>query len=279
MVKNQDGTLSGMPSGFTELDRITSGWQNSDLIIVAARPGMGKTAFAISLMRNASVDFGLPVAFFSLEMASNQLDNRLMSAQAELEGDKIRKGKLGDFEWLQFNERIKPLTQAPIYIDDTPALSTMELKGKCRRLKSKHDIKLIIVDYLQLMSGDINTRSDTRKREQEIASLLRALKNLAKELDIPVIALSQLSRPVEYRGNKKPQLADLRPIAAIEQNAGLVIFLYRPERYGITEDEYGNSTIGLVEVIIAKNRNGPTGHLPLRFHDKFSKFSNFELNG
>ncbi|MCH8317805.1 MAG: replicative DNA helicase [Bacteroidetes bacterium] len=274
----KDG-LTGVPSGFTALDRITSGWQKSDLIIIAARPGMGKTAFALNAMRNASVDSGFPVAFFSLEMASIQLVNRLMSAEAELEGEKIRQGRLKDFEWMQLHEKIKPLTQAPIFVDDTAALSIMELRGKCRRLKIKHDIKLIIVDYLQLMVGDTNAKYGAGNREQEIASISRALKNLAKELEVPVIALSQLSRAVEHRGGpKRPQLADLRESGSIEQDADLVIFLYRPEHYGITEDEAGNPTTGLADVDVAKHRNGRTANITLRFIDKFTKFTNFEFN-
>ncbi|MBW8050435.1 MAG: replicative DNA helicase [Cytophagales bacterium] len=274
----KDG-LTGVPSGFTELDRITSGWQKSDLIIIAARPGMGKTAFALTAMRNASIDSHFPVAFFSLEMSSIQLVNRLMSAEAELEGEKIRQGRLKDFEWLQLHEKIKPLTQAPIYVDDTPALSIMELRGKCRRLKIKHDIKLIIVDYLQFMVGDTNKKYGSGNREQEIASISRALKNLAKELNVPVIALSQLSRAVEHRGgDKKPLLADLRESGSLEQDADLVIFLYRPELYGLTEDNEGNSTSGLAEVLVAKHRNGQTGEIKLQFIKKFTKFNDSGYN-
>ncbi|MFN6946386.1 MAG: replicative DNA helicase, partial [Cytophagaceae bacterium] len=205
--KDQDGTLTGVPSGFTSLDRLTSGWQKSDLIIMAARPGMGKTAFVVSAMRNAAVNFNIPVAIFSLEMSSVQLVNRLISAEAELESEKIRKGNLEEYEWQQLHHRIPKLTNAPIYIDDTAALSIRELRTKSRRLKAKHDIQMIIIDYLQLMSGEGNSKGSSGNREQEIAAISRALKNLAKELEVPVIALSQLSRQVESRPDKRPQLS------------------------------------------------------------------------
>jgi len=274
----KDG-LTGIASGFTELDRITSGWQNSDLIIVAARTGMGKTAFAVSAMRNTAVDFNHPVAFFSMEMASIQLVNRLMSAEAELDGDKIRQGNLEDFEWQQLEHKITPLTRAPIYLDDTAALSIMDLRAKCRRLKIKNDIRLIIVDYLQLMKGESNTQFRQGNREQEIASISRGLKNIAKELKVPIIALSQLRRMVEDRGGpKKPQLSDLRESGSIEQDADIVILLYRPEVYGITEDEEGHSLRGMVEVNVSKHRNGRTGRIPLRFISQFTKFDNCVYN-
>ncbi|HNP95262.1 MAG TPA: replicative DNA helicase, partial [Cyclobacteriaceae bacterium] len=226
---HKDG-LTGVPSGFSRLDRITSGWQKSDLIIIAARPGMGKTAFVVSALRNASVDFNFPVAIFSLEMASIQLVNRLISAEAELESEKIRKGNIQEFEWQQLVHKTNRLSTAPIFIDDTPALSILELRAKCRRLKAEHNVQLIVVDYLQLMKGEIGGN-----REQEIASISRALKGVAKELNVPVIALSQLSRGVETRGgDKRPQLSDLRESGSIEQDADIVMFLYRPEYYKIT---------------------------------------------
>lgn len=272
---HKDG-LTGVPSGFTELDRVTSGWQKSDLIIIAARPGMGKTAFVVSATRNAAVNFKQGVAIFSLEMSSVQLVNRLISAEAELESEKIKKGNLADYEWEQLVHKTAKLSSAPIFIDDTPALSILELRAKCRRLKAQHDIQLIVIDYLQLMSGDSSGRGGGN-REQEIASISRALKNLAKELSVPVIALSQLSRAVETRGgDKKPQLSDLRESGSIEQDADMVIFLYRPEYYGITEDEAGNSVQGTGEVIIAKHRNGSLGSVHLRFIGKYTKFGDLE---
>ncbi|MBX2962876.1 MAG: replicative DNA helicase [Cyclobacteriaceae bacterium] len=271
LKEHKDG-LTGVPSGFTALDRMTSGWQNSDLVIIAARPGMGKTAFVVSAMRNAAVDFKRPVAIFSLEMASVQLVNRMISAEAELEGEKIRKGQLAEFEWQQLVHKTNRLSSAPIFIDDTPALSILELRAKCRRLKAEHGIQLIIVDYLQLMRGDTGGN-----REQEIASISRALKGIAKELSVPVLALSQLSRGVETRGgDKRPQLSDLRESGSIEQDADMVIFLYRPEYYKITVDEEGMPTQGMGEVIIAKHRNGQTGSVKLKFIGKYTKFSDFD---
>lgn len=271
LKEHKDG-LTGVPSGFTALDRMTSGWQSSDLVIIAARPGMGKTAFVVSAMRNAAVDFKRPVAIFSLEMASVQLVNRMISAEAELEGEKIRKGQLAEFEWQQLVHKTNRLSSAPIFIDDTPALSILELRAKSRRLKAEHGIQLIIVDYLQLMRGDTGGN-----REQEIASISRALKGIAKELNVPVLALSQLSRGVETRGgDKRPQLSDLRESGSIEQDADMVIFLYRPEYYKITVDEEGMPTQGMGEVIIAKHRNGQTGSVKLKFIGKYTKFADFD---
>ncbi len=275
--KSQKEGLTGVPSGFTALDRVTSGWQPSDLIILAARPAMGKTAFVVSAMRNAAVDFGKGVAIFSLEMSSIQLVNRLISAEAELDSEKIKKGNLADYEWTQLNHKITRLSQAPIFIDDTPGLSIRELRTKCRRLKAQHDIQMVIIDYLQLMSGNAEGSKGGGNREQEIASISRALKQLAKELNVPVIALSQLSRAVETRGgDKKPMLSDLRESGSIEQDADMVCFLYRPEYYGITEDEMGNPTLGVGEVIIAKHRNGEVGSVALKFIGKYTKFGNLE---
>jgi len=268
---HKDG-LTGVPSGFSNLDRITNGWQKSDLIIIAARPGMGKTAMVVTAMRNAAVDFEKPVAIFSLEMSSIQLVNRLISAEAELESEKIKKGNLAEFEWEQLVHKTAKLTSAPIFIDDTPALTIFELRAKSRRLKAQHDVQLIIVDYLQLMSGD-SSKNSGGNREQEIASISRALKNLAKELEVPVIAISQLSRAVETRGgDKRPQLSDLRESGSIEQDADMVMFLYRPEYYGITEDESGLPTAGMAEMIIAKHRNGSLDSIPLKFVAKYTKF-------
>jgi replicative DNA helicase len=273
--QHKDG-LTGIPSGFTSLDSITSGWQKAELVIVAARPGMGKTAFLLSALRNAAVDHNYPVAIFSLEMASLQLVNRLISAEAALEGEKIKKGSLADHEWEQLIHKTSQLSQAPIYIDDTPALSIFELRAKCRRLKAKHDIQLIAVDYLQLMSGE--SIKGAGNREQEIASISRSLKSIAKELNVPVIVGSQLSRAVETRGgNKRPQLSDLRESGSIEQDADMVLFLYRPEYYGMTEDEEGHPTQGMAEVIVAKHRNGSLDNVVLKFIGKYTKFTDHEF--
>ena len=275
--EHKDG-LTGVPSGFTELDRVTAGWQASDLVIIAARPAMGKTAFVVSAMRNAAVEFGEAVAIFSLEMSSIQLVNRLISAEAELESEKIKKGNLADHEWEQLVHKTARLTEAPIFIDDTPGLSILELRAKCRRLKAQHDIKMIIIDYLQLMSGDSSkSGGGPGNREQEIASISRALKGIAKELNVPVIALSQLSRAVETRGgDKRPQLSDLRESGSIEQDADMVMFLYRPEYYDITEDEDGLPTAGTGEVIIAKHRNGSLENVKLKFIGRFTKFADLD---
>ena len=272
VLKDHKDGLTGVPSGFTALDRITSGWQRSDLVIIAARPGMGKTAFVVSALRNAAVDFKMPVAIFSLEMASVQLVNRMISAEAELEGEKIKKGNLADHEWAQLVHKTSRLSSAPIFIDDTPALSILELRAKCRRLKAEHNIQLVVIDYLQLMRGE-----QGGNREQEIASISRALKGIAKELNVPVLALSQLSRGVETRGgDKRPQLSDLRESGSIEQDADIVMFLYRPEYYKITVDEEGMPTQGMGEVIVAKHRNGSTGTAKLKFIGKFTKFADFD---
>lgn len=239
------------------------------------------TAFIVSAMRNAAVDFKQAVAIFSLEMSSIQLVNRLISAEAELDSEKIKKGQLADHEWQQLVHKTASLTEAPIFIDDTPALSILELRAKCRRLKQQHDIQLIVIDYLQLMSGD-TTKSGggAGNREQEIASISRALKNIAKELSVPVIALSQLSRAVETRGgDKRPQLSDLRESGSIEQDADMVMFLYRPEYYGITEDENGIPTTNVGEIIIAKHRNGSLETVPLKFIGRFTKFSDLDSPG
>jgi len=276
--KHQADGLTGIPTGFTALDRVTSGWQKSDLVIIAARPGMGKTAFVVSAMRNAAVDFNKPVAIFSLEMSNIQLVNRLISAEAELESDKIKKGNLADYEWEQLIHKTAKLSDAPIFIDDTPALTILELRAKARKLVAQHNVELIIVDYLQLMSGDSSkSGGGPGNREQEIASISRSLKNIAKELNIPIIALSQLSRAVEVRGgDKRPQLSDLRESGSIEQDADMVLFLYRPEYYGINADEEGNSVHGLGEVIIAKHRNGSLDSVKLKFIGKFTKFCDLD---
>lgn len=276
--KLQSDGLTGVPTGFTALDRITSGWQPSDMVIIAARPGMGKTAFVVSAMRNAAVDFKKPVAIFSLEMSSLQLVNRLISAEAELESDKIKKGNLEEYEWEQLIHKTAKLSEAPIFIDDTPALTILELRAKARKLVAQHGVELIIIDYLQLMSGDSSKGGGSGNREQEIASISRSLKNIAKELNIPIIALSQLSRAVEVRGgDKKPQLSDLRESGSIEQDADMVLFLYRPEYYGINADEDGNNVQGVGEVIIAKHRNGSLDTARLKFIGKFTKFCDLDV--
>jgi replicative DNA helicase len=262
-------TLVGVPSGYTKLDRLTSGWQKSDLIIIAGRPSMGKTAFALSMGRTIAVEHNRPIAFFSLEMSSVQLVNRLIVSETELPSNRIRNGNLDEHEWKQLDTKIKQLVEAPIYIDDSPAISIFELRAKCRRLKLQHDIQLIFVDYLQLMTGPPNTLS----REQEVSSISRSLKSIAKELDVPIIALSQLNRSVEIRsGSKRPQLSDLRESGAIEQDADMVLFIHRPEKYGIFEDDDGNSLVGLAEILLSKNRNGPIGDIILRFREEFAKF-------
>ncbi len=279
--KHDSDGLTGVPTGFTALDRVTSGWQKSDLVIIAARPGMGKTAFVVSAMRNAAVDFKKPVAIFSLEMSSIQLVNRLISAEAELDSEKIKKGNLEEYEWEQLIHKTAKLSESPIFIDDTPALSILELRAKARKLVSQHGVSLIIIDYLQLMSGDSSkSGGGGGNREQEIASISRALKNIAKELSVPIIALSQLSRAVEVRGgDKRPQLSDLRESGSIEQDADMVMFLYRPEYYDITTDEEGNSLQGVGEVILAKHRNGSLDTVKLKFIGKFTKFSDLDFQG
>ncbi|MEL7588345.1 MAG: replicative DNA helicase [Prolixibacteraceae bacterium] len=270
--RREDG-LSGIPSGFTALDRITSGWQKTDLIIVAARPAMGKTAFVLSMARNMAVEHRKPVAVFSLEMSSVQLVNRLIAAETELGSEKIKNGRLAEWEWEHFNRKLNVLEEAPMFIDDTPALSVFEFRAKCRRLKMQHDIGVVIVDYLQLMTAGTDGRGN---REQEVSLISRSLKAIAKELDIPILALSQLNRSVESREGKRPQLSDLRESGAIEQDADLVLFIHRPEYYGITEDENGNSLIGVAEIIVAKHRNGSVGDVQLAFKKQQVKFCDLE---
>lgn len=275
-LSQKEEGLTGVPTGFTDLDRLTSGWQPSDLIIVAARPGMGKTSFTLALARNAAMDFNKGVAIFSLEMSNVQLVQRLISMEAEISGSKLRSGKLEDYEWQQLQSAIEKMSEVPIFIDDTPGINIFELRAKCRRLKMQHDIQIIIIDYLQLMSGGGDGSKNTN-REQEISGISRALKGLAKELSVPVIALSQLSRAVETRGgSKRPQLSDLRESGAIEQDADIVSFIYRPEYYQILEDEEGQSLKGIGEIIIAKHRNGALDTIKLKFTDRFAKFSNLD---
>lgn len=270
IAENTEG-LTGTPTGFSELDGLTGGWQNSDLIILAARPGMGKTAFSLALAKNAALQFGRAVAFFTLEMSSLQLVQRMIAMEAELDNQKLRNAKLDDHDWIKLHQALERLGEAKVFIDETPALNVFELRAKCRRLKTNHDIDLIIIDYLQLMSASGN---DNRgNREQEISSISRALKGLAKELNVPVIALSQLSRAVETRGVKRPVLSDLRESGAIEQDADIVTFLYRPEYYDGEEDPM--MPPGLTEVIIAKHRNGALKTVNLRFVKEFARFEEF----
>jgi len=264
----QDG-LSGIPSGYTAIDRVTLGWQPSDLIIIAARPSMGKTAFVLTMARNMAVEHKVPVAFFSLEMSSVQLVKRLMISETGLDSDKIKGGKkLQDFEWEQLNMRLRQLVKAPLYIDDTPSLSINELRSKARKLVSIHGVKMIVIDYLQLMTGPPELRG---MREQEVSAISRSLKAIAKELNVPVIALSQLSRAVETRGGaKRPQLSDLRESGAIEQDADLVLFIHRPDYYGNADENPAMK--GVTDIIIAKHRNGAVCDVQLKFRNSEVRF-------
>jgi replicative DNA helicase len=271
----KDG-MSGIQTGFHSLDKYTSGWQKSDLIIIAARPAMGKTAFVLSMAKNMAIDYNIPVAVFSLEMSNVQLANRLIMNVCEIDGEKIKNGRLENDEWERLDRKLKDLDGAPIYIDDTPSLSVFELRSKARRLVKEHKIKIIIIDYLQLMNA---SGMNFGSREQEVSIISRSLKGLAKELDIPIVALSQLNRGVESRTGhegKRPQLSDLRESGAIEQDADMVCFIHRPEYYRITEDENGNSLLGIGEIIIAKHRNGATGDIQLKFKKNFAKFQNLD---
>ncbi len=278
-MRNRQEDITGVPSGFGTLDKVTYGWQPTDLVILAARPAVGKTAFALNLVRNAALHSKkpTPVAFFSLEMSSSQLVQRILSAESEIWLEKIARGKMEDHEMQQlYKNGIQRLQNAPIFIDDTPALNIFELRAKCRRLKNKHNLGMIIIDYLQLMSGTGDKRSSNR--EQEISTISRNLKGLAKELGIPIIALSQLSREVEKRkdGEKMPQLSDLRESGAIEQDADMVMFLYRPEYYNITANEMGESNKGETHVRIAKHRNGSLETIKLRALLHIQKFVEME---
>jgi len=275
-ISNKEG-MSGIPSGFDKLDKLTSGWQESDLIIIAARPGMGKTALTLSMARNIAVNKNIPVAFFSLEMSSIQLITRLISSETGLSSQKLRTGRLEKHEWEQLNVKVKALEKAPLFIDDSPSLSIFDLRAKARRLSSQHGIKLIIVDYLQLMTAGGGMKGGNR--EQEISTISRNLKALAKELSIPVIALSQLSRAVETRGgSKRPLLSDLRESGAIEQDADIVSFIYRPEYYKIDEwdDEERTPTEGQAEFIVAKHRNGGLESFRMKFIAHLGKFDNLD---
>lgn len=273
IAQNRASGFSGLETGYTELDKVTSGWQNSDLVIIAARPAMGKTAFVLSMAKNMAVNYSTPVAVFSLEMSNLQLVNRLISNVAEINGAKIKSGNLSDAEWQQLFARIKHLTGAPLFIDDTPSLSIFELRTKARRLVREHGIKIIIIDYLQLMNA---SGMKLGSREQEVSMISRSLKQLAKELNIPIIALSQLNRSVESRTDgKRPQLSDLRESGAIEQDADIVCFIHRPEYYlksGV--DSEGKDIRGLAQIIIAKHRSGATADVELRFVGDYARFEN-----
>lgn len=266
--------LSGLESGFYALDKMTSGWQNSDLVIIAARPAMGKTAFVLSMAKNMAVTAKIPVALFSLEMSNVQLVNRLIVNVCEIPGEKIKSGQLAPYEWGQLDYKIKELYDAPLYVDDTPSLSVFELRTKARRLVREHGVKIIIIDYLQLMNA---SGMSFGSRQEEVSTISRSLKGLAKELNIPIIALSQLNRGVESRegiDGKRPQLSDLRESGAIEQDADMVCFIHRPEYYKIYKDESGRDLRGMAEIIIAKHRNGAVGDVLLRFRGEFARFQN-----
>ena len=269
--------FSGIPSGFPSIDKLTQGWQKGDLIIIAARPSMGKTAFTLSMARNMAVDHGMSVAFFSLEMPSVQLVNRLIVSETEIDAGIIKSGKLSDQEWDHLEDKVTRLYQAPLFIDDSSSLSIFDLSAKCRRLKAKHKLDVVIIDYLQLMKADVKGGN----REQEVSLISRSLKQLAKDLDIPIIALAQLNRGVELRSGsqKRPMLSDLRESGAIEQDADIISFISRPERMGITEDENGNSTKDVAEFIIAKHRNGETADVTLRFRGEFIRFEEWDTIG
>jgi len=255
--------ITGLTSGFKDLDGFTSGWQRSDLIIVAARPAMGKTAFCLNIAQNAAVKSDIPVAIFSLEMSREQLVQRMISSTAEIDQQKLRTGRLYDKEWIALTDAIGPLSEANIYIDDTPAISSREIRAKTRRLKAEKGLGLIIIDYLQLMSGGKRIES----RQQEISEISRSLKALARELDVPIIALSQLSRAVEQSQDKRPSLSHLRESGALEQDADIVMFIYRDEYYNPESEK-----LGIAEIIIAKHRNGPVGSVELTFRKEFTKF-------
>jgi len=274
-LSEKEEGLTGVPSGFPALDRLTSGWQMSDLIIVAARPGMGKTSFTLALARNAALTHGKSIALFSLEMSSLQLMMRLISLESEVPGNKLRNGKLDKEEWERFDAAVNKFIDCPIYIDETPQINIFTLSAKCRRLKLNHNIQMVVIDYLQLMRAGGDNKNGNR--EQEISTISRSLKALAKELNLPVIALSQLNRSTETRNSsKRPQLSDLRESGAIEQDADIVAAIYRPEYYGIEQDDEGNSLQGVAEIIFLKHRNGPLETIQLRFRQEFAKFENLE---
>lgn len=263
-----EGKLTGVPSGYADLDRMTSGFQKSDLIIVAARPSVGKTAFALNIAQNVAVRAGIPVAIFSLEMSKEQLVQRMLSAEAFIDGHKLRAGMLDEEDWPKLSMGVSTLGNAPIYIDDTPGITVPEMRSKLRRLKAQVGLGFVVIDYLQLIHG---RRMPGENRQQEISEISRSLKHLARELDVPVVALAQLSRSVEQRQDKRPMLSDIRESGSIEQDADIVAFLYRDDYYDPETDKQN-----VVEVIIAKQRNGPTGKVELVFLKNFNKFVNLE---
>lgn len=277
-ASTRESGLSGLATGFHKLDELTSGWQPSDLVIIAARPAMGKTAFVLSMAKNMAVDYNTPVAVFSLEMSNLQLVNRLICNVCEIDGEKIKSGRLNQLEWAQLNNRLAQLYGTPLYIDDTPSLSVFELRTKARRLVREHGVKIIIIDYLQLMNA---SGMKFGSREQEVSMISRSLKQLAKELSIPIIALSQLNRSVENRTDgKRPQLSDLRESGAIEQDADIVCFIHRPEYYSRSGfDAEGNDIRGLAEFIVAKHRSGSVDDVKLRFQARIARFQNWEDGG
>lgn len=275
-ASNNTGGITGVSTGYTDLDKVTSGWQESDLIIIAGRPAMGKTSFALSLAKNIAIDNHDPVAFFSLEMNNVQLINRIISNVCSIQGSKILNGQLSQDEWARFDNNIGKMMGAPLYVDDTPALSVFELRTKARRLVKEKGVKLIMIDYLQLMNA---SGMKFNSRQEEVSTISRSLKGLAKELNIPIIALSQLSRAVEQRpgeDGKRPQLSDLRESGAIEQDADMVIFVHRPEYYHILQDANGNSLEGVALICIAKHRKGATTDVTLQFKGEYTRFANRE---
>lgn len=277
-ASKNDGDVTGISTGYTRLNDLTSGWQNSDLVIIAGRPAMGKTAFALSMAKNIAADQKIPMAFFSLEMSGVQLVNRLISNNCEIEGKKILNGSLNGEEWERFDKTIQHLIDAPLYIDDTPGLSVFELRTKAMRLAKEHQIKLIMVDYLQLMNAN-GMRFNSR--QEEVSTISRSLKVLAKELNIPVIALSQLNRGLEGRTGpegKRPMLSDLRESGAIEQDADMVVFVHRPEYFGLMQGPNGEDYVGKAEIIIAKHRKGATDTVLLDFKGEYTRFENPEDN-
>ena len=269
-IASHKGSVIGVPTGFSDLDAKTTGFQAGDLVIIAGRPGMGKTSFALNMMRNAAIDANKKIGFFSLEMANNQLAMRLLCAEARVDSNLVRSGTLPKSQYRNLSLAVGPLSKAEIHLDDTPALSILELRAKARRIKNDIDIDMIIVDYLQLMQGPKGVES----RQQEIATISRSMKALAKELDIPIVALSQLSRAVEQRtGSKRPQLSDLRESGAIEQDADVVLFLFRPWVYSRDDEDEGKA-----EIIIAKQRNGPTGIIEATYINRYTRFENLAHN-
>lgn len=273
-ARNSDSGLSGLPTGYDDLDRMTSGWQNSDLIIIAGRPAMGKTALVLTMAKNMAIDYSIPVAVFTLEMPNVQLVKRLISNIAEIDANKLKSGNLNEEEQIRLNERIRLAYSAPLFLDETPQLSIAEMRTKARRLVREKGVKIIIIDYLQLMNAG---GSKFGSREQEVSTISRSLKALAKELNIPIIALSQLNRGNESREDKRPVLSDLRESGAIEQDADIVCFIHRPEYYTkASEDAQGNDIRGLAELIVAKHRNGSVGDVKLRFTGRYARFENWD---